>query len=460
MNTLRIINPANENIITELSKDTEEQIHKKFLHAQKAFSLFQKTSFQERAAIIQKFSELLQKKKNQLAKVLTEEMGKPIRQSLGEIEAIAVRITFFLEHTEKEMNGEVMHQGVNGVEEKITRGPLGVIANISAWNYPYFVGINVIVPALLCGNCVLYKPSEYTTLTGIEIEKLLTEAGLPNHVFQTILGSATAAQFLLQQNVAGIYFTGSYKTGKKILSCTYDKMVRTQLELGGKDPAYVHFDVSLEHAVPSLASGVFYNNGQSCCAVERLYIHEKIYNSFVDKFTAIVKTFVIGDPQKEDTFFGPLARKEQVAYLEEQLEDALKKGAVSHLKGASREEEGMGYYFSPTILTDTNHQMLVMKEETFGPLIGLQKVQDEQEALELMKDTEYGLTAAVYTRQRNLAEKMLADIPSGSAYWNVCDRVSPYLPWSGKKHSGMGSTLSIEGIHSFLQTKAWHCHAV
>jgi len=332
---------------------------------------------------------------------------------------------------------------------------LGVICNISAWNYPYLVGINVFVPALLAGNAVLYKPSEHSTLTGLEIEKLLKEAGVPENVFKIAIGGKMTGESLLDLPFDGYFFTGSYKTGKSIYEKLAGRMVPCQCEMGGKDPLYVAADIADIKAVAiATADGAFYNNGQSCCAVERIYVHEKVYEQYINEFTREVKSWKTGSPGEEGTYIGPLSRKEQLKVLENQVEDALAKGATI-LTGGKR-KEGKGYFFEPTVLSNVDHTMSVMKDESFGPVIGIMKVKDDQQAIELMQDTEYGLTAAVFSADKQRAENILRQINAGTGYWNCCDRVSAALPWSGRKHSGFGITLSHAGLRAFTKPKAWH----
>ena len=343
----------------------------------------------------------------------------------------------------------------NGMEEKISYEPLGVISNISAWNYPYLVGVNVFVPALLGGNAVMYKPSEYATLTGLEIEKLLIQSGVPENIFYVAVGGGRVGELLLELPFAGYFFTGSYKTGKYIYEKVALKMVPCQCELGGKDPLYVADDVADVKAVAAgTADGAFYNNGQSCCAVERIYVHEKIYDCYVDEFTREVKSWKTGLPTEEKIYTGPLTRKENLDLLEQQVADALRKGATV-VTGGNRIAR-KGYYFEPTVLTNVSHNMSVMKDESFGPVIGIMKVKNDDEAIQLMQDTDYGLTAAVYSSDKGRAERILQQINTGSGYWNCCDRVSAALPWSGRNHSGFGTTLSHAGLRAFVKPKAWH----
>jgi acyl-CoA reductase-like NAD-dependent aldehyde dehydrogenase len=457
---LKVINPATEELVTELEEDDAQTMAQKAAAARAAQPAWAGTPLAERLAAVRHFGELLQSRRESLAKTLTTEMGKPIRQSRNELTAMQGRIDFFLDHTAAAIEEEIVHLGSGPppMEERIRYEPLGIIGSISAWNYPYFVGSNVYLPALLTGNAVLYKPSEYATLSGRAVGELLHEAGVPKEIFQPIVGAGDTGRTLLSQDIDAVCFTGSYATGRKVAEAAAQRLLRVQLELGGKDPAYVCDDVDVAGAAAAVAEGVFYNAGQSCCAVERVYVHQRIAGDFVKAFVEAARALVVGDPADERTDVGPLARRAQLDVLEAQVADAVAKGAQLELGG--KRCAGRGYYFEPTVLTRADRRMTVMREESFGPIIGIQEVRDDSEATALMNDTEYGLTAAVYSRDRSRAERILAEVNAGSAYWNCCDRVSPRLPWSGRKNSGLGTTLSVAGIRSFVQPKAWHLRCI
>jgi acyl-CoA reductase-like NAD-dependent aldehyde dehydrogenase len=451
---MKIVNPATEEIIREIQEDSPESVNQKIKLLQVAQVDWQKITLAKRIEILRTFSDLLEKNVEALASILTSEIGKPLQQSRNEINGARRRIKWLTDNAAKYLSDEVMAQEEN-LTERISYEPLGVICNISAWNYPYLVGVNVFVPALLAGNAVLYKPSEYSTLTGLEIERLMKQAGVPNDVFHVAVGARSVGELLLELPFNGYFFTGSYKTGKYIYEKVAPKMVPCQLELGGKDPLYVADDITDVKAIATgTADGAFYNNGQSCCAVERIYVHERVYNQYVDEFIKEVKSWKIGQPTEAGVYIGPLSRKEQVSFLESQVKDAIEKGG-NVLTGGKR-VDGTGYFFEPTVITNANHQMNVMREESFGPIIGIMKVSNDHEAIELMKDTEYGLTAAVYSNNQSRAENILEQINSGTGYWNCCDRVSAALPWSGRQHSGFGATLSHAGLRAFTKTKAYH----
>jgi acyl-CoA reductase-like NAD-dependent aldehyde dehydrogenase len=453
MSNLSIHNPATGEPITTLPADDAASVAAKAQAARAAQPSWAARPLAERLRCIEGFRAGVVRELEPLAQVMTRETGKPIRMSRNELNGLLPRIDFFLAEAEQAVAAEtVFDEG--GMREQIAHEPLGVVANISAWNYPWFVGCNVILPALLTGNAVLYKPSEYATLTGLEIARLLHEAGVPSEVMVCLVGAGEVGAALLAQPIDGVFFTGSHATGQRIAEAVGQRFVKLQLELGGKDPTYVCEDADPKAAAESLADGAMYNTGQSCCSVERIYVHEKIHDAFVEHFVNTVRGFRRGDPTREDTYIGAITRAPQLEVLDRQVADAQRKGADLLLGG--RKGAGPGNWYEPTVLVNVNHEMDVMREESFGPVIGIQKVADDHEALELMNDTRYGLTAGVYTPDEQRARSILAHVRAGSVYWNCCDRVSPRLPWSGVGDSGVGLTLSRYGIQTFTRPKAWH----
>lgn len=444
---LKITNPATGVLIKKLKCDSSVRLRKRWNAIVRHQREWSGRSLEVRKASILKFRNLLERDLDVLARVLTTEMGKPIQQSENEIRGTLKRIDFFL-------NQVNLSPRIISDSEEIRFEPLGIIGNISAWNYPYFVGVNVFIPALLTGNSVIYKPSEYATLTGVEIAKRLWESGVPKNAFTLVIGGGLVGKALLDLPLNGIFFTGSYKTGRQIANHPLQGLTKKQLELGGKDPIYVCEDVDINKAAAGIADGAFYNAGQGCCSVERIYVHKSIYQEFVSHFVAEVKKFVVGDPLDRNTYIGPLARREQLKLLKDQVRDAIKKGAKLETGGETLDRTGN--FFAPTVFSRVNHTMRLMTEESFGPIIGIQAANDDLHAIKLMNDTDYGLTAGVYTPNRARAEAILNQLNVGTVYWNCCDRVTPGLPWSGRKHSGIGVTLSTLGIETFLVPKAWH----
>ncbi len=451
---MKVINPASERVLKNIKTDQGADIDLKFESAKAAQLDWKQTPLHLRIEIVGKFAVLLKKHQERLAQLLTSEVGKPIAQARGEITGALGRIQYFIEQSTQYLQDEVVFEEGDW-QEVIRYEPLGVVANISAWNYPYLVGVNVFIPALIGGNAVLYKPSEYTHLTGLEIQKLWIQSGLRPGIFQVVTGGAESGQHLIELPLNGYFFTGSHKTGYQIYQQVAPKMVPCQMELGGKDPIYVTANNSrLKQVAAAAVEGAYYNNGQSCCAVERIYVHQDVYHDFINFFVQEVKQLKLGDPTNDKVFIGPLARAQQIDFLKEQVQDAIDKGAK--VLSGGKAETRQGYYFQPTVIINTNHKMRLMTEETFGPVVGIQMVHNDEEALNLMKDTDYGLTASVFSEDQQQAEQLLAQLPTGSVYWNCSDRVSPRLPWSGRGHSGFGATLSHLGIRAFVQPKGYH----
>ncbi|MGE5094532.1 MAG: aldehyde dehydrogenase family protein [Betaproteobacteria bacterium] len=458
MASLRILNPATGEVAGTLPADDAKSVRAKYERARASQPEWARVRLKSRLEMIARFRERVVAGTERLAQVLTLEVGKPITQSRNELKGLLPRLDFFLEQAPAVLSArKVLQDEAARLEERISHEPLGVVANVSAWNYPWFVGANVFIPALLAGNTVLYKPSEYASLTGAEIARLLYASGVPQDVFIPAIGGGEVGAAVVEQPVDGVFFTGSVATGKRIAEAVGPRMVKLQLELGGKDPIYVCEDVEVKAAAAAVADGAFYNTGQSCCSVERIYVNEKIHDAFVEAFVAQVRGFRRGDPTDEGTYIGPLTRAAQLDVLEAQVKDAVSKGATL-LTGGAR-VKAPGNWFEPTVLTEVTHAMAVMRDESFGPIIGIMRARDDAEAVRLMNDTRYGLTAGVYTRDRDRAENLLAQLRAGSVYWNCCDRVSPRLPWSGVGDSGIGLTLSTYGIETFTRPKAWHLRA-
>ena len=453
MAALKIHNPATGALLAEMPSDDAAGVAAKAFAARAAVPAWRAVPIADKLAMIKRFRAAVVAERDTLAVTLTQEVGKPITQARNELDGLLPRLDFFLEQTEAAIRDEHVFDG-GGMHEQISHIPLGVVANISAWNYPWFVGCNVIVPALLCGNAVLYKPSEYATLTGLHIARLLHAAGVPADVMACLVGAGEVGAALLEQRLDGVFFTGSHATGLRIAQAVAPKLLKLQLELGGKDPSYVRADADPRAAAESLADGAMYNTGQGCCSVERIYVHQSLHDAFVEHFVAIVKAMRGGDPMDDRTYIGAIARAPQLALLQAQVDDALAQGARLHCGG--RAGPGPGLWFAPTVFSRVNHAMTLMREESFGPVIGIQKVASDDEAVALMNDTRYGLTAGVYTRDEARARELLARVNAGSVYWNCCDRVSPRLPWSGQGDSGVGLTLSTYGIQAFTRPKAWH----
>ncbi|MGZ5891796.1 MAG: aldehyde dehydrogenase family protein, partial [Caldimonas sp.] len=313
--TLLITDPAVGRTLAEVPADDAPSVAAKFARARAAQPAWAALPLGERKACIVRFRERVVAELETLARTLTSEVGKPIAQSRNELNGFLGRIDFFLAAVEASTADEEVFADAS-IRERIGHEPLGVVANVSAWNYPYFVGGNVFVPALLTGNAVLYKPSEFATLTGLQIDRLLHASGVPADVFITVVGAGAVGAALIEQPVDGVFFTGSAATGARIAAAVGARMIRLQLELGGKDPSYVAEDADPEAAAESLADGAMYNTGQSCCSVERIYVHERIHDAFVAAFLAAVAGFKVGDPAEDGTYIGAITRAPQIGVLE------------------------------------------------------------------------------------------------------------------------------------------------
>jgi len=453
---LQPINPATNKPITDLKIDTKITLQQKYEKAYLYKDQWKNTSAIDKKIMITKFRDLLVERVDKLANDLTEESGKPITQARNEILAVVERINFFLHNFEEQVADKVIRT-TDKFKELLVQEPLGVIANISAWNYPFFIGLNVIIPALLTGNCVLYKPSEFSSITGLNIMALLYESGVPEAAFQVVLGKSIISQSLLNLPIDGVFFTGSNGTGKKISETLVGRMVKTQLELGGKDAVYVHKSADIYKAAASIADGAMYNTGQGCCSVERIFVDKEVYDKFTEELVNVVKSFKFSfDPKNPKTYFGPLTRGvAQIEHLQKLIGSALKRGAILEL-GGNVVEDAPGFFFAPTVLSNVHENMDIQKEEIFGPVVTIQPVSGPEEAVAQMNNTAFGLTNAVYAQDSKVANFVIQKSNTGTVYWNACDRVSPYLPWSGRNASGIGSTLGVEGIRNFVRPKAIH----
>ncbi|MCU1426437.1 MAG: aldehyde dehydrogenase [Actinomycetia bacterium] len=451
--TLDVHNPADGSLLRTIEVDDERAVATKLERARRAQRAWAARPYEERAAALRRFREMLIAEIETFAATTTAEVGKPLNQSSGEIRGAGDRVDWFIAHVPNVLE-PVAVTVRDDLEERVSYEPVGVVAHVSAWNYPYFVGLNSIVPALLAGNAVLYKPSEHATLTGLALVDLMHRAGVPVDVVQAVPGAGPTGAALVEADVDLVCFTGSHATGSKVAMAAAARLSRVQLELGGKDPAYVCDDVDVDNTAMAVAEGVFYNAGQSCCAIERVYVHERIWQPFLDAFVAIAEAYRVGDPTDDATDIGPLAREEQVAVLETQVQDALGKGAKLLLGG--KRIDRPGHWFEPTVLVNVDNHMAVMREESFGPVIGVQRVANDDEAVRLMDDTPYGLTAAVFSTDRERATHVLEALDTGSVYWNCSDRTSVCLPWAGRRRSGLGVSLGEAGIRAFVREKAWH----
>eukprot|EP00002_Diphylleia_rotans_P029653 TRINITY_DN6052_c0_g1_i5.p1 TRINITY_DN6052_c0_g1~~TRINITY_DN6052_c0_g1_i5.p1 ORF type:complete len:442 (-),score=99.14 TRINITY_DN6052_c0_g1_i5:623-1948(-) len=411
--SMDIVNPSTGTTFTSMSTDTDDHVVEKLVRARKAQKDWKKKTLAERREVVYSFSSALSKAKDEIAQMITIEMGKPISQSKMEVAATSSRAKWFASNVEKALDGFVLSSS-DALEERVSYEPIGVVACISPWNYPLIVGTNVMLPALLTGNAVLYKPSELSTMTGLFMTKLLHECGVPKDILIPIVGSGEVGEKLLKEykvtidtkapksvHVDGVFFTGSLATGKKVAESAGKLPIKAQLELGGKDAMYVCEDADVSSSVKTLSDGAFSNMGQACCSVERIYVHKAVASEFVERFLGRVKEYQVGDPMDPKTFIGPLARPQQAQLLAKQVTDAVSKGADLLCGGSTIKIKSLdGVFFQPTVLLHCNGSMQVMHEESFGPIVGIQVVESDDEAVELMNEGVYGLTSGVFSTSR------------------------------------------------------------
>ncbi|KIW01925.1 uncharacterized protein PV09_06766 [Verruconis gallopava] len=457
---LTTISPSTNKPILERSGLSEQDLKDLPQTATKAFSSFRRTSLAERQAIVKKALKLLGDKKDELAKELTEQMGRPISYTGSEIATAVKRGEYLLKISEDALR-DTPGEEEKGFKRWIKKVPVGPTLILFAWNYPYLILVNSLVPAILAGNSVILKPSPQTPTIVEHMAKIFEEAGLPAGVLQYFhSGSYTQVEALIRNpEIQLICFTGSVAGGLAVQKAASDRVaVRVGLELGGKDPAYVRADVDLKWAAAEIVDGAVFNSGQSCCSIERVYVADSVHDEFVKEVQEVLKGYVLGDPMDTKTHVGPVISKRSADTIRGHIKDALEKGA----KDATPENESFkkpppdGNYVAPTLLTNVNHDMLVMTEETFGPVIPIMKVSSDEEAVKLMNDSVFGLTASVWTKDVAKGQELTEDIEAGTVFVNRCDYPSPDLAWIGWKDSGKGQTLSKFGFDQFVKLKSYH----
>lgn len=456
---LTTISPTtNEGILTRNGISTVElELLPKV--ATEAFKSWRTTPLPDRQIIVKKALKLLADKTDELALELTVQMGRPIAYTGKEVNTALKRAEYLLKVSDealKDTDGEAE----KGFKRFIRKTPVGPVLIIFAWNYPYLILVNSLIPALLAGNSVILKPSPQTPTIVEQVTKAFGEAGLPSGVIQYFhSGSPTVIESIVRDSrISLVCFTGSVAGGLAVQKAASDRIVNVGLELGGKDPAYIREDVDIKWAAEEIVDGAIFNSGQSCCSIERVYVDEKIHDEFVEAIRDVLKGYKLGDPLDADTHLGPVVSKRSKEAIEAQVKDALDKGA----KDATPENESFtakpakGNFVAPTLLTGTNHSMAVMKEETFGPVIPVMKVQSDEEAVRLMNDSEFGLTASIWSKDTEKAYELSEQVEAGTVFVNRCDYPSPDLAWTGWKNSGKGVTLSRFGFDQFVRLKSFH----
>jgi acyl-CoA reductase-like NAD-dependent aldehyde dehydrogenase len=449
-----VINPATEEVFRTIIRTPKEEVDAILTRMRAAQQLWRDVPVEERAEICRKFIEVFRSMKEEVALDLTRQMGKPLQQSRNEVNGMLDRAVTMARLAPEAMKDDMLPEK-EGFRRFIRHEPHGIVLDIPAWNYPLLIAVNVIVPALLAGNGVLIKHARLTPLCGDAFVTAFYKAGLPRDLVASIHVSHDIVRGLIETRAVDfISFTGSVEGGREVYKEASKQLLDMGLELGGKDPAFVCEDANFQFALENCVDGAFYNAGQSCCAVERVYVMRSLYPKFVDAYVAEVEKYRVGNPEDPSTTIGPLAQKKALDFMEFQVKDAVDKGAKV-LTGGKR-LPGPGYFFQPTVLVNVNHSMSVMMEESFGPVIGIMPVDSEDEAVKLMNDSPYGLTASIWTEDAERGEKLAHKTAAGTVYVNRCDYLDPELAWVGIKDSGHGCTLSHLGFLYLTRPKSFH----
>jgi acyl-CoA reductase-like NAD-dependent aldehyde dehydrogenase len=416
-----------------------------------------RVSVADRAVYLGRMVDAFKANAGEIVEQLAWQMGRPVTQGPGEIRGFEERARYMISIAERCLQ-DLNLEEKTGFRRFIRKVPLGVVFTIAPWNYPYLTAVNSIVPALMAGNAVVLKHSSQTPLCAESLDRAFQKAGLPEGVFQIIHASHAQAESMIRDaRVQFVAFTGSVPGGRAIQRAAADRFMGRGLELGGKDPAYVCADANLDHAITNLVDGAFFNSGQSCCGIERIYVEESVFKPFVEGAVELTGKYVLGSPLENETTLGPMVRTEAADLVRQQIAEAVQAGAKPLVDPSLFPLARDGTpYLAPQILIDVNHGMRVMTEESFGPVVGIMAVKSDQEAIRLMNDSPFGLTAAVWTEDQARAVAIGDQIETGTWFMNRCDYLDPGLAWTGVKESGFGCTLSELGYQYLTRPKSFH----
>ena len=454
---LKVISPIDGSIYYESEMHTGEDIDRSLVSAANAQAEWKTLSISVRKVYINKFIEAFESRKEQISEELTHQMGRPISYTPFEVNGTIERARGMVELAESSLV-DVLVEKKEGFNRYIKREPLGIVFVVPAWNYPSLIAINSIVPALLSGNAVILRHSAQTPLVAERFADAFKEAGLPEGLFQYLhLSHADTANVIEDKRIGFVAFTGSVSGGYQIQKVAAKRFIGVGLELGGKDPAYVRSDVDLNYAVENLVDGAFFNSGQSCCGIERIYVHESVYDKFVEGFVELTKKYKLGNPLDTETTLGPVAKRSGADLVRKHIKDAVSAGAKAMIdESLFPEANEDSNYVAPQVLIDVDHSMDVMFEESFGPVVGIMKVKNDDEALKLMNDSPFGLTASIWTEDEDEAIKIGDKVDTGTWFMNRCDYLDPHLAWVGVKDSGRGCSLSKVGYEHLTRPKSYH----
>jgi len=457
MSVTKIISPVDGSVYAERAVAKDETVDGAFARARQAQRDWRSLSVAERGAYCTKAVDAMLAMGDEIAPELAWQMGRPVRYGAGELGGFEERARHMISIAEDSL-ANVVPEPKPGFTRYIKREPLGVVFTIAPWNFPFLTAVNSIVPALMAGNTVVLKHASHTLLVGERFQQAFDAAGLPDGVFQNLVMSHDQADRVLSNRMADmVCFTGSVAGGKSMEASAQGQFLPMGLELGGKDPAYVRANVDVAHAIENVADGAFFNSGQSCCGIERVYVHEAVYDQFVEGFVELVRGYVLGNPLDQETTLGPLVKASAADFVRGQIAAAERAGATAHLsRDLFPADTGEGPYLAPQVLSGVSHEMAVMTEETFGPVAGIMKVSSDDEAIALMNDSAYGLTASIWSRDEAAAIDIGDRIETGTVFMNRCDYLDPSLAWTGVKHTGRGCTLSRVGYEALTRPKSYH----
>ncbi|RMG09730.1 MAG: aldehyde dehydrogenase family protein [Planctomycetota bacterium] len=448
--------PVDGSVYVEREYARAEDLDTTLARAREALGPWRRRGLAERRALLERMVEAVVDRSEELALELTWQMGRPLRSAPGELRGFEERARCMLALASEAL-APIRPGPKQGFTREIRREPLGVVLVLAPWNYPWLTSVNGIVPALAAGNVVLLKHSEQTPLVAERYIEAAQAAGLPPGVFQYLhLTHAQVATAVADPRVDHVLFTGSVEGGRAVHRAAADRFIACGLELGGKDPAYVRADAPFEETVAALVDGAFFNSGQSCCAVERIYVHRDLYERFVPAFVEKTNELVLGDPTDPRTTLGPVVRASNAAAIMDPVDAAIAAGATAHIDPAYPGSERGPQYLGPQVLTEVDHSMKIMREETFGPVVGIVPVGSDDEAVRLMNDSPYGLTSSVWTRDLEAAWALGERVETGTWFLNRCDVLDPELAWVGVKDSGRGCTLSRIGYEHLTRPKSFH----
>jgi acyl-CoA reductase-like NAD-dependent aldehyde dehydrogenase len=456
---VKIISPIDGSVYAERPLTSDAELDAAVSRARAAQAEWALVPLRERVKHCLAFLDALLAMNEEMVPELAWQMGRPVRYG-GEKRGVEERVRYMAEIAEEAL-APLTPKRAKGFRRYVKREPLVLVLVIAPWNYPFLTAANSIFPALIAGNAVLLKHAAQTLLVGERFQTAFDKAGLPRGLFQNIvLSHAQTERLIGSGKIDHVSFTGSVSGGRAVERAAAGAFASLGLELGGKDPAYVREDAKLDHAIENLVDGSFYNSGQSCCGIERIYIHERVYRPFVEGFVDLTRKYIVGNPLDEATTIGPMARGGFADHVRGHIAEALRKGATKHIDMKVAEDKHGSPYLAPQVLTDVDHQMAVMREESFGPVVGIMKVRDDDEAIQLMNDSPYGLTASLWTTDLDRAAELGDRIETGTVFANRCDYLDPALTWTGVKDTGRGAALSHFGYHALTRPKSFHLRDV